>query len=92
MRGHGLVKYSFVFGVTEPNTVGHRLLQIAKAKEALSEGYHRLIRSTQRAVAVMSDLLKKDDVGLNKQEGYRLLQPSLFAVFCALKYNVCLYI
>ena len=34
--------------------LGELSLLNMKQKEALSEGYHRLLRSTQRAVAVMS--------------------------------------
>lgn len=43
------------------------------------------MRSTQRPEAVMSH-----DIGLNKQEG-NVPNKAFLAVFCALKYNVCLY-
>lgn len=38
-----------------------------------------------------SHFLRQGDTGLNEQEVGCLLQLSLFAVFCALKYTVCLY-
>lgn len=64
------------------------LKDIRKGKEALNERYHRFLGPAQGAVPAESDFLKRT----NEQEGDFITTKPFFAVFCALKYTVCLHI